>query len=576
MKAAPVLLLAMALAEANPVWAEEQDVPTLAIAAPEVVEASGSHACTVTTAKGFCLETITHPRGPVQPLRNGPNDGRVGQAIEGSWNERAFPGDAPAGLPRGPLDPLAGFAGSQPLLITESKSREAEAEAEEEQLFALGALIGTFHSSEFPYGAPSSVDDAGFWGNTQLLGDWGGLRKSLAENGIFIDLTATTFYQSVSNSTNPGGDWLETAAFNMTISTEAMGLWPGGFIHAGVDSKFGDSANVRAGSFSPVNYSATFPVQQEGDYVLPTEYYLFQELGSPKLVAILGKATGINFADLNIFASNRKYQFNNTALNNNMMLGAFIPWQSTWYGGLVWQATPSLQSVTVAVDPNGSAENFADDFFKDVTIAQQFTYRWGQTDLPGSLIVGGLWSSKESFDFADPTSFAADGEIRFGDALNSSDGGSMFWLTFDQYFYRVPENRLDPDLTFYTPRGVGVFARFGAGPDSSNLIRRFASLGMGGKGMISGRPYDEFGFGWYYLDFSRGTVESLQNVSRIKSLLTGSEPRDFENEQGVEFYYNFAITPAMRLTFDAQYIFNPFLSSNDGSLVIGSRLQLAF
>ena len=104
-------------------------------------------------------------------------------------------------------------------------------------------------------------------------------------------------------------------------------------MHAGVDSKFGNSANPAAGTFSPVNYAATFPVQQEGNYILPTEYYLFQTLGTDKLVAIVGKATGINFADLSIFAGNKDAQFMNVSLNNNLMLGAFIPWVSTWYGG---------------------------------------------------------------------------------------------------------------------------------------------------------------------------------------------------------------------------------------------------
>jgi porin len=476
---------------------------------------------------------------------------------------------------------LIGYDQKQWLLSEESTKQQQDEKKEEdfERLVELGALLNLFNHTEFAYGAPSSIPSGPLGSRTHLLGDGLGLRKTWAEKGLFVDFWTTTFYQGVSGAVGPTGGWLQTATVDLTLSTEMAGLWPGGFFHVGVDSKFGNSANPAAGSFSPVNYAATFPVVQEGNYILPTEYYLFQTLGTDKLVAIFGKATGINFADLSIFAGNKDTQFMNVSLNNNLMLGAFIPWVSTWYGGLVWQVTPDFQSVSVAIDPNGSAENFADNFFKDIVIAQQFTFKWGGDSLPGSLVLGGLWSSKDSTDFSDPVSFTTDGELNFQTSINTTSSASMAWLTFDQYFTRLEPSEYEKEPFFYNPRGAGLFGRFGIGPENSNLVSWTASLGFGAKGVIPGRLYDEFGLGWYYLNFSQGTIDSLQRISRLRSLLDDAgEPRNIGDEQGIEFYYNFALTPSTRLSFDLQYIFNPALSAQDrdGVLVLGSRLNITY
>jgi porin len=155
----------------------------------------------------------------------------------------------------------------------------------------------------------------------------------------------------------------------------------------------------------------------------------------------------------------------------------------------------------------------------------------------------------------------------------------MAWITFDQYFTRIKPSEADNEVFFYNPRGAGFFGRFGIGPEDSNLVSWTVSLGFGAKGVIPGRIYDEFGLGWYYLNFSQGIVESLQNISKLKSLLSDTgDSRNIGDEQGIEFYYDFALTPSSRLSFDLQYIFNPALSrqDRDGVLVLGSRLNITF
>jgi carbohydrate-selective porin OprB len=64
---------------------------------------------------------------------------------------------------------------------------------------------------------------------------------------------------------------------------------------------------------------------------------------------------------------------------------------------------------------------------------------------------------------------------------------------------------------------------------------------------------------------------------REVEVLLGKTGDDFNNETGLEAYYNFAVTPALQLTFNAQYIFNPFLTTkNDDVFVLGGRVNINF
>ena len=108
----------------------------------------------------------------------------------------------------------------------------------------------------------------------------------------------------------------------------------------------------------------------------------------------------------------------------------------------------------------------------------------------------------------------------------------------------------------------------------------FYSIGIGGKGVIPGRPLDSYGIGYYYIDFSNPTFTALgTNVSFLR------------DEQGFEAYYNFAVTPWMKLTPYIQVIRPaqkevvsismdgiPSVSgkSIETATVLGLRLQLVF
>jgi porin len=111
--------------------------------------------------------------------------------------------------------------------------------------------------------------------------------------------------------------------------------------------------------------------------------------------------------------------------------------------------------------------------------------------------------------------------------------------------------------------GLGIFYRFSHTPADRSAYNIYLSGGVGGRGVIPGRPYDRFGVGAYWLKQS----DDFKSQPGISAVLG--------DEVGVEAFYNFAITPYVQLTLDAQWI-SPGIQSSDNAWVLGTRLNTRF
>ena len=98
----------------------------------------------------------------------------------------------------------------------------------------------------------------------------------------------------------------------------------------------------------------------------------------------------------------------------------------------------------------------------------------------------------------------------------------------------------------------------------TNPVQWFLSLGVGGSSLLPGRDADTFGAGWYY----SGTSSELAPF--IAELFGG-----VGDGQGVELYYDIALTPAIHLTPDLQVIV-PARDTIDTAVVLGMRARMVF
>jgi porin len=69
-------------------------------------------------------------------------------------------------------------------------------------------------------------------------------------------------------------------------------------------------------------------------------------------------------------------------------------------------------------------------------------------------------------------------------------------------------------------------------------------MGIGGNGVVPGRPHDTFGIGWARTQFSDHFLSFLRERFDL----------GLDHEDGIEMYYNAAITPWLNISLDLQII----------------------
>ena len=106
---------------------------------------------------------------------------------------------------------------------------------------------------------------------------------------------------------------------------------------------------------------------------------------------------------------------------------------------------------------------------------------------------------------------------------------------FDQYLWQPDGN---------PHHGVGFFFAFGASDGNPNPIQYSFLTGIGGNGVVAGRPDDTFGLGLARIEFSNAFLPFLRQQLNL----------GLQSENAFEAYYNFAVTPWFNLSADLQVV----------------------
>lgn len=417
------------------------------------------------------------------------------------------------------------------------------------------------------YGDPNTMQGELFK-QTQLLGNVGGVRDSLVEHGIYLDVSVTQFLQGNSSGGNETGKARGngTADYWLTVDSGKAGLWSGGalFAHAESSWRAGDSVNADTGSLLPANYDAAMPTPGSSEGLVLPELYLVQALPAHFMV-LAGKVNWGGLGDNNVFANNERTQFGYTGLVNNPILGAFIPYTSLGVAGL-WTPNKEHSVALLGMQSTGDATTSGfGNFNGNYTVGGQ--YQFSPTfggDLPGNYRVLAGYDNKEltAFD-VDPRHLIA-GIIGLV-PLNKKSENYALVLNFDQYLW-VKGGEPVAGRKGLSPVGVGIFGRAGWTPKDRNVIDQFYSFGIGGTGvLIPGRDHDQWGVGWAGTHIS----SDVRNIVDVLGLHVDAF------EHGFEAYYNIEVTPAVHLTLNTQVI-NSAVRSVDKAITLGSRLQVDF
>ena len=121
-------------------------------------------------------------------------------------------------------------------------------------------------------------------------------------------------------------------------------------------------------------------------------------------------------------------------------------------------------------------------------------------------------------------------------------------------------------------RGIGIFGRAGYAPQATNPVTSYASVALVAHGLFNGREYDSFGAGFYYNWISNNLKTDIAQLTLGNASVS--------DESGIEVFYNFAVTPAVRLIPSYQHIWHPLAAqiakSQDHADLFLTRLTVAW
>jgi porin len=394
-----------------------------------------------------------------------------------------------------------------------------------------------------------------FWDRPRLTGSWWGLRDELGKKGVVFDADLLLSPQGVlTGGKDTGWEFWGNADYTLNIDTGKLGLWPGGFFKFYGDSSFGDSIQGNTGTIMPVNTFLLFPKPDQPSSALLNA--TFMQFLSTKFGLFAGKIFTLE-GFKGEFAGDIRNQFMNMGLAFPAAL-ALVP-ISAYGGGVVALPWEGVVLQAMALDPSGTPTNndISEAFDDGVAIVASGQATIKPFGLVGHQTVGGFWSNKSRLSLTqDPSNIARHlAEEQFP---RLGDPGRLLRRILERFFPQLlvptrPANREDNTWTvfygfdqyFWHPggdqkRGIGLFFNFGASDGKANPVQYSYRAGIGGKGVVPGRPHDTFGVGWTRAQFSDNFVPFLRQTLDL----------GLDREDAVEMFYNVSITRWLNMSLD--------------------------
>jgi porin len=392
----------------------------------------------------------------------------------------------------------------------------------------LGMALRTHAGAAEP--ASSDPYSGDFFTRSTLTGDWGGARNDLAAKGITFDTNLTQIEQGVVGG-GKNSSWEYGGRGNLTfhLDTQKLGLWPGGFLTVELEGNWSDSVNFKTGALAPVNSNQLFPLPLRNNVALPA--WNFAQFLSHYAGVLFGKIQTVTDGDMNEFAHGKgDTQFFNTAFNINPAL-LVVPYSTLGAGGIVLPTADPTQAIVTAMvlSATGKPSTAGFDELDGPILSGGGRVRTGFFGLTGHQVLGALYSDKTYTSIDNRLGFVIENR-----RLAPKTGTWTMYYNFDQYLYQ-PDREKD--------QGFGLFGRFGASAGDPVPVQYFYSIGIGAKGPIESRPFDQCGIGYFYSSINNPTLQ-----------LPFTTKKFLRDEWGFEAYYNVALTPWLFATPDIQVI----------------------
>lgn len=363
-----------------------------------------------------------------------------------------------------------------------------------------------------------------------LTGDWGGQRNELAKKGFHVELSTVVTYQNLfEGGFDENDNAIGSTDLVLQLDTHKAGLWPGGLFKLRAETRYGNGINKDVGALSPVNNDSLFPIEVDhfSEEVLGITELTFMQFFSEKMGIIVGLLNTLD-GDANELAGSMRdnSHFLNASFQYSQLEGATVP-SVTLGGGLIFLPNERIVGKLLVMHTEESSLNDPFETDDGITIATEWTLHHKLFALPGRQTFGVLYGFDGKYTTVGNNPRSLITNLVTGQGLPSEDESWAVYYNAHQY------------VKWENDRGWGLFARAGISDDDTNIIDWNVALGIGGKGVFQSRPNDTFGIGYYHLELAEGPIQKLLDIG---------------NEDGLEAWYNFAVTPWLGITADIQVI----------------------
>jgi porin len=423
---------------------------------------------------------------------------------------------------------------------------------------AVDRLTGTVCPCPTPDAAPTPPAPPPFGGplleRPKLTGDWYGVRDTLRDHGITFDISSTNFYQGVtSGGVQDAFKFGGRADIYMNIDGQKAGLWQGLFVTLHDETIYGQSVNSFTGAVSPISLSQAFPIPNGSTNAL-TGVKITQAL-SESFVVFSGKINTLDELNQPFTGGRGVDSFMNSALVFNPIYARTVPYSTLGAGAAYLKDLQPIVSVMVMDTANTPTTSGFENFIQNgVTVLGQLNLPIKPFDLPGHQGLSFTYSTGTYTDLS-PTAYILIQNILQGlPALSRVRNSWSMAYSFDQALWVDESN---------PKRSWGLFGNAGLSDGNPNPIKWDANIGVGGSSPFSCRKLDTFGVGYFYLGLSDAVKDFAPRAFPIR------------DEQGVELFYNYAVTPWFHFTPDLQVVI-PARERIDPSVNFGLRAKIDF
>ena len=378
------------------------------------------------------------------------------------------------------------------------------------------------HAGDQPATAPLPAPSATvpFWAQSQLTGDWGGVRQQLSkDDGLTIALTwVADGFDNFTGGIRQGATLASTLDLKLTLDTSVRG-WQGGTFYLDLQDHAGkDPSEVLTGDLQRfANYSSDPFFQVE-------ELWYQQTLFNSVLRLKVGKMD----ANDEFTVIDNGANFLNSSAQNSPTIFNF-PTYPLAMPGAVLAFTPVdffyAKAGGFYDNRSGGILDFYGAIKNQVPVANGFFY-----------------IAEAGLQWKHLTPCLSDGDLRIGGwdetgtftRLDGADekGGRGFYAILNQTLWK-------PTAEDSETRGLRTFLEYAQCPSDIDIIHRHIGAGIVWTGPCSGRPADLIGIGPEYVQISD----------------KAGEPKPFE--LAAEAFYQYQLGGWGSLQPDLQYICHP-------------------